>query len=298
MPERNICPVCGAADIIALYHAVDHLVSGRKFLIRQCSACGMGWTADPPAEAEAGNYYISEEYISHTDRKQSLSDYIYHLARSFMLGRKRRLVATSTGKKNGSLVDVGSGTGYFAAFMQKRGWKVTGVEISDNAREYSVARFGIRAVPPAEFKSLPTGSADCITFWHVLEHLYEPDLWMGEVNRILRNDGRCIVALPNFASADAVRFGNRWAALDVPRHLWHFTPAAFVKFAGRHRLACEKVSALPLDLFYISYLSYRNEGKSVPLIKGAVTGLFIALRNLFRKEQASSLVFVISKKES
>ena len=298
MAERLICPACGSADIAGLFHAKDHLVSSREFLIMRCNACGMGWTADPPPEEEAGNFYVSEEYISHTDRKQSISDYIYHLARSFMLGRKQRLVASAVGKETGSLVDIGSGTGYFAAYMKKRGWQVTGIEISDNARKYSVARFGIRAVTPAEIKGMPPDSADCITLWHVLEHLYEPDLWMDEVNRILRDDGRCIIALPNFASSDSARFGNRWAALDVPRHLWHFTPAAFVNFADRHGLACEKISVLPLDLFYISYLSYRNESKSMPLIRGAVTGLFIALRNIFRKKKASSLVFVISKKKS
>jgi len=297
MAEQLVCPACGSSDSAGLFHAKDHLVSNNEFLVRRCNDCGMGWTADPPPEEEAGNYYLSEEYISHSDRKQSIADYIYHLARSFMLSRKRRLVVSAVGKKTGSLVDIGSGTGYFAAFMKKRGWQVTGIEISDNAREYSVARFAIRAVTPAEIREMPPGSADCITFWHVLEHLYDPDMWMGEVNRILRDDGRCIIALPNFASADSTWFRNRWAALDVPRHLWHFTPAAFVRFAGRHELACEKISALPLDLFYISCLSYRNEGKSIPLIRGVATGLFIALRNLFRKEQASSLVYVVSKKK-
>ena len=77
MAERLICPACGSADIAGLFHAKDHLVSSREFLIMRCNACGMGWTADPPPEEEAGNFYVSEEYISHTDRKQSISDYIY-----------------------------------------------------------------------------------------------------------------------------------------------------------------------------------------------------------------------------
>jgi len=186
----------------------------------------------------------------------------------------------------------------FAAFMQKRGWQVTAIELSEQARNYSVERFGIRVIGPREVSELPSASADCITFWHVLEHLYDPAGWMDEVKRILKDDGRCIIALPNFASADAKWFGKKWAALDVPRHLWHFTPDAFRQFAVKQGFVCESTSALPLDLFYISSLSYRNAGKRLPLPMGLLTGFVIALRSLFRRESASSLVYVLSKRVS
>jgi SAM-dependent methyltransferase len=298
MPENNICPACRATNTTDLFQAKDHLVSGREFLIRQCTNCGMGWTVDPPSEEEAGKYYASDEYISHTDSKQSLADRLYHLAREFMLGRKGKLVNTAVRKSAGVIIDIGSGTGYFAAFMQKRGWQVTGIELSEKARKYSVERFGIRAIGPQQVMDLPSAYADCITFWHVLEHLYNPEGWMGEVRRILKEDGKCIIALPNFASADAKWFGRMWAALDVPRHLWHFTPAAFRQFAAKQGFACERTSALPLDLFYISLLSYRNTGKALPLARGLLTGAVIALRSLFRRDSASSLVYVLSKKDS
>lgn len=297
MPENNICPACAATDTADLFKAKDHLVSGREFLIRRCNSCGMGWTVDPPPENEAGRYYVSEEYISHTDRKQSLTDYLYHLARSFMLGRKHRITTSSVGKSSGVLLDIGSGTGYFPAFMQKKGWSVTGIELNDEARNYSASRFGIKVASPGEIKELPSASADCITFWHVLEHLYDPAGWLGEAKRILRDEGKCIIALPNFASADAEWFGGRWAALDVPRHLWHFTPDAVKQFVGKQGFTVDRIYPLSLDLFYIASLSYRNTGKGLPLIRGALTGIHIALRNRFHREKDSSLVYVISKRD-
>lgn len=296
MAEGYVCLACGAADSSELYHAKDHLVSGKEFLIRKCNACGMGRTVDPPSENDAGAYYVSDEYISHTDRKQSISDYLYHLARSFMLGRKQRLVTSATGKSAGVLIDIGSGTGYFPAFMKKKGWQTTGVEISESAMRYSADRFGLNAVSPAEVRDLPSATADCITLWHVLEHLYRPDEWISEVSRMLKDDGKCILALPNFSSADAEWFGNSWAALDVPRHLWHFTPGSVQLFAERNGFSCERVLPLPLDLFYISILSYRNRGISPALIRGMITGVFLAVRSGFRKEKSSSLVYVLAKK--
>ena len=296
MAEGYVCLACSTADSADLYYAKDHLVSGKEFTIRKCQACGMGWTVDPPSESEAGAYYVSEDYISHTDRRQSASDYLYHLARSFMLGRKKRLVTQATGRNTGVIVDIGSGTGYFPAYMQKRGWHATGVEISEAARKYYADRFGLKAISPANVKDLPTASADCITLWHVLEHLYSPDEWFAEISRVLKGDGRCIVALPNFSSTDARWFGNRWAALDVPRHLWHFTPESLRLFAELNGFVCERIVSLPLDLFYISILSYRNQEKPLALINGLITGAFLAVRSGFRKEKSSSLVYVLVKR--
>lgn len=291
------CPACSSPDIVQLFHAKDHLVSGREFIVRSCRSCGMGWTADPPPESEAGSYYVSEDYISHTDRRQSVSDYLYHLARRLMLGRKRTLVTRATGKNTGILLDIGSGTGYFAAFMEKRGWDVTAIEINEEARVYSIEKSGINAMTPGEVKNIPSGYADSVTFWHVLEHLYDPAWWLDEVKRILVAGGKCIIALPNFSSADSVWFGNRWAALDVPRHLWHFTPEALNLFVSKQGFIVEKTEVLPLDIFYISVLSCRNYGNHFPLIRGIITGAFLAARSIFRKEKASSLVYVLSKKE-
>jgi SAM-dependent methyltransferase len=293
--DKYLCPACGEHGSSDIYSAHDYLVSGREYLIRKCNVCGMGWTVDPPPEIEAGGYYVSEEYISHSDRKKSLSDYLYHFARAFMLGKKARLVTSASGKTTGVLLDIGSGTGYFPGFMLKKGWSVTGIEISENARSFSSDRFGINALPPGELDKIPPASADCITFWHVLEHLYDPSLWLSEVKRIMRDDGKCIIALPNFSSSDSEWFGNRWAALDVPRHLWHFTPEAFRRFITRNGLICEKTVSLPLDLFYISSLSYRNAGRALPLFRGILTAIILAMRNIFRKEKASSLVYVLSK---
>ena len=117
MPEMSVCPACQGTAASDLFRAKDHLVSGREFLVRRCAICGMGWTVDPPAEEEAGKYYASDEYISHTDNKQSLADRIYHIARGFMLKRKGKLVESAVGKSAGIMIDFGSGTGYFAAFM-------------------------------------------------------------------------------------------------------------------------------------------------------------------------------------
>mgnify|MGYP001049227537 FL=1 len=298
MTEERPCLVCGNDRFTQLFISKDHLFSGETFAIRKCDACGFAFTADPPAEGEIGRYYLSEDYISHSDKKQNLTEYFYHLARNFMLRRKHRLVSEVTRKDSGTLLDIGSGTGYFASFMQMKGWKVTGIELNEQARNYSVTGLGITAVPPSEIINIPDKSTDCITFWHVIEHLYDPGMWMNEVRRILKDDGSCIIALPNLNSADAGWFGDKWAALDVPRHLWHFSPDTLIRFIEKCGFKCAKTRSLPLDIFYISALSYKNRGGRLSLVRGILTGSFLTAMSLFRKNSASSLIYVLSKQGS
>ncbi len=296
MAESGSCLVCGSIDSAVLFSAKDHLVSGKNFVLKKCTSCGFTFTADPPEEEDIAKFYLSEDYISHSDKKQSLTDSVYHLARNYMLRKKYNLVRKMSGRETGTLVDIGSGTGYFAGYMNKNGWNVTGVELSEQARQYSISRFGLTAVSPPEAASIKDGSADCVTLWHVLEHLYDPVFWLNEIIRILKDDGKCIIALPNIKSTDAEWFGNEWAALDVPRHLWHFSSETLPVFINGHGFTCQKVIPMPLDIYYISILSYKNRGCRLPLVRGMVTGLFLTLSSLHVRNRASSLIYVLAKK--
>jgi SAM-dependent methyltransferase len=295
MTEEGSCLVCGSTDPAVLFTAKDHLVSGKNFVLKRCRVCGFTFTDDPPDEKDITEFYVSEDYISHSDKKQSLTDHVYHLARNYMLRKKYNLVHKMSGRETGTLLDIGSGTGYFADYMNRKGWNVKGVELSDQAREYSISRFGLTAVSPRDVPVIKDGSVDCITLWHVLEHLYDPVMWLKEISRILKDDGNCIIALPNIKSADAVWFGNGWAALDVPRHLWHFSPETLPAFINGYGFICTKVIPMPLDIYYISSLSYRNRGCKLPLLRGIVTGLFLTVKSLAKKDKASSLIYVILK---
>ena len=69
---------------------------------------------------------------------------------------------------------------------------------------------------------------NCITLWHVLEHIPQPENYQRLKNR-LELDGKIFIALPNFKSFDSKYYERHWAALDIPRHLWHFTSEGIIK---------------------------------------------------------------------
>ena len=118
MTDPKACIICGCKDFSEYGSAIDHLVSEEEFLLLKCTHCGFVFTAAPPEEDDINEYYLSEDYISHADRKKSITEVIYHLVRRRMLRKKCRIVTEASGRKTGTILDLGSGTGYFASFMQ------------------------------------------------------------------------------------------------------------------------------------------------------------------------------------
>ena len=149
-----------------------------------------------------------------------------------MLIKKRDLIKKVTGINKGTLLDVGSGTSHFINTMKNAGWQIKGVEINKNARDFANSKFGIETIGPEEIEGLETGSFNCITLWHVLEHFHNPSRYISELIRLLKPGGVFIIALPNSNSYDAGFYKQYWAAYDVPRHLWHFNPFTFSIFSS------------------------------------------------------------------
>ena len=210
-----------------------------------------------------------------------------------MLKKKRRIIQKATLLKSGKILDIGCGTGYFAATMKNGGWDVTGIEPNVKAHEFAASHFGLDVFSPEHISELQSGTFDCITLWHVLEHFHDPFRYAEEIKRLLKPEGVCICALPNCNSFDANHYGEYWAAYDVPRHLWHFTPETFRTFAEKTGFQITEIQSLPLDVFYISILCEKNKGTRLNFLTGIVKGTLFAFRSLLNITRSSSLIYIL-----
>jgi SAM-dependent methyltransferase len=253
------------------------------------------FTQDHPDENDISNYYASEDYLSHNDSARGFTSILYRFSREIMLGRKRKITKKAAGLNKGRLLDIGCGTGHFLDVMKKAEWEVKGIEINDKAREYAVMSFGVEVINPGQISLLEPGSFDCITLWHVLEHFQDPLRYLSDISRLLKAEGTCIIALPNCSSYDAEYYGKFWAAFDVPRHLWHFSPFTFQLFAQKAGFTIRSVKSLPLDVFYISMLSEKQRGTSLYFITGIAKGTWFWCLSLFKKTKSSSLIYILKK---
>jgi len=288
------CPMCDSTSIESHMAVKDHSISQEIFDLWQCGDCAFVFTQNPPSPADCGRYYESEEYISHSNTKSTLRDHLYHRARDYMLERKWKIIQKHTSiKDGGSLLDMGSGTGYFLNHVTNKGWRAEGIEMSDTAREHGVNNFGIKAHQPDTLWEMDQ-KFDVITLWHVLEHLYDFHRYVARFKAILKDGGLLIIAVPNRQSKDADHYGSDWAAYDVPRHLWHFTPSDLDYIALKHDFQMIKKYAMPLDAFYVSMLSEQYQNGS-PIVGGTVRGLASNLSAWNDPNRSSSVIYVLKK---
>jgi SAM-dependent methyltransferase len=224
-------------------------------------------------------------------------------------------------KQSGALLDLGCSSGSFLAFMRSASWKLYGIEMSaEGAREaeaHSQAQVFVGNILDAHF---PSESFDVITCFDVLEHLYEPRRVMARVAQWLKPGGIFYVLVPNVDSAEGRVFGSYWHGLELPRHLFHYSPESLKFLAesvGLREVSLEtrRNPAVGTSLRYVwddafravgirrTPVAYRGEA-SLPwraarkLVRMTVLRLLLAMAPLvgggesihaiFRKEKAST----------
>jgi SAM-dependent methyltransferase len=263
-------------------------------MIVECSSCKLRLTQDVPDPSSIGKYYQAEDYISHSNTSKGLINNLYQRVRKRTLKQKRKLVEKFTDLSNGYILDIGSGTGAFASEMTQHGWQVTALEPDEGARSTGKKVFGIDLEPLDGFYELPSSAFDAITMWHVLEHVHELNRYMETLKRLLKPKGKIFIAVPNYTSSDANIYKEEWAAYDVPRHLYHFSPQSMKALVDKHGMKTEKLLPMWYDSFYVSMLSSRYK-KGKTNLPGAFTqGLKSNFRAIGHAENCSSVIYVIS----
>ncbi len=297
MSKFNVlqCPVCDGKSFTPFLTCTDFFVSGEKFQIKQCNSCGFKITENIEDEDNIGSYYQSENYISHSNTSKGVVNSVYHTVRKYMLGRKRRLVEKATSLKTGQILDVGTGTGFFLNEMKENGWQITGTEKSSDARDFAKKEFNLENLPSEKLFTLKDNSFDVITLWHVLEHIHQLNENMQTFKRLLKPNGKLIIAVPNHDSTDAKHYKEFWAAYDVPRHIWHFAPKQMKQFGEKHGFKLSSIHTMPFDSFYVAMLSEKYKKSKLALIKGIFFGKISWLNSIFNAAKCSSVIYVFER---
>lgn len=267
----------------------DFLVSQDKFDLIYDEKLDLLRTSPQPSEAELNQYYESEEYISHTDSRKGLFNFIYQKVKGVNTKRKCKLIQSLLGR-SGKILDVGTGTGDFLKQAKISGWATQGTEPNQQAREIAISK-GLSITSSLE--ELKGEKFDVITLWHVLEHVPNLESQIAKLNLLLADNGVLVIAVPNYKAYDAKYYGPYWAAYDVPRHLWHFNKDSFKNLLPKE-LKPIGVKPMLFDSYYVSLLSEKYKtGK-----KFSLKGIWIGMKSNWqarRTRQYSSLIYCYRK---
>ena len=249
------CPSCGGSRFIDKLSCTDHTYSKKAFTIVECQSCGLHFTNPRPSEKDIGVYYDNPEYVSHTDTNEGLLFTLYGIVKRYTLGRKRKLIETLSGDR--TVLDYGAGSGDFSNELASNGWIVSSFEPDPTARQL-IQRKNSSIELIDSLDSLNDRSKSIIALWHVLEHVHQLQDTIDAFQRILTDNGKLVIAVPNHSSNDAEFYQENWAAYDVPRHLYHFNPATIESLMLSRGFKLTAIKPMWFDSYYVSLLSEKN----------------------------------------
>jgi 2-polyprenyl-3-methyl-5-hydroxy-6-metoxy-1,4-benzoquinol methylase len=292
MELLSACPVCDNETFTTFLECPDHFLSKEIFTISKCQNCGFLFTNPRPETDKLSSYYKSEEYISHSNSRKGFQNLLYQRVRNFTISRKLKMIHGF--KKQGSLLDIGCATGEFLNFCKKNNWNVEGIEPDESARQNGISNYALKIGDENHLNNILPVSFDVITMWHVLEHVPLLNERIDQLQKLLRPDGYLFIAVPNANSPDAKLYGSYWAAYDVPRHLYHFTPETITRIFSKHNFSLIKTVPMKFDAYYVSMLSEKHMHLKNAFFNGFLSG-FVSNRAARKNGAYSSMIYVFHK---
>lgn len=291
------CPVCKANTFENFLKCKDFTVSQELFQIVHCNSCGLKFTNPRPDTAEIGRYYESAEYISHSNSKKGLINKLYQLVRKRAIQGKLNILEKEVGELKRNILDIGCGTGEFLSICKEKGWETKGIEPNKNARLQGIQNYNLKIEEEGYLDAL-NDHYSIITLWHVLEHVHKLRERVKQIHDHLSEGGKAIIAVPNYTSADAEKYREYWAAYDVPRHLYHFSPAVIKKLFREEGFKHTRSIAMLFDSYYVSMLSekYRNGKNNLP--SAFLSGLMSNIKASNNPENYSSVIYIFQKEKN
>lgn len=204
------------------FDGADERLTGRV----RCARCGVATTSPWPSDEQLSAAYAGW-YRPESGRFSGIGDKVLRRTRSALADRLHRILPP------GPVLDVGAGDGTLVEAFVRHGRQAVGLEPHASGPH----------IRNAEVEDVD-GKWSAVIFWHSLEHLRQPAWALSHAAALLSPGGTLVIAVPNATSFQARVFGDRWLALDLPRHLVHLSPPALLSAIEALGLRVERVSYL------------------------------------------------------
>lgn len=266
--KKISCCICNSSDLEDVSYSQDlrfPFSSAYEFLISRCKKCGLLFINPQPDSSELLNHYPSEDYFSlnKKETKQSQNSFIKQIIKQYFLPSKKLRVIDALSEqmvgREGQLLDIGCGTGRFLEALRSNfpNWNLYGLEPNKSAAAFA-RRKGLQVTTGfIEDSNFQDGSIDLILLHHVLEHIEHPLFFLEKCSALLKKGGYIIIAVPNHNSPLARIFGKHWYHMDIPRHLFFFTPTTLQNLIKKAGFSVVRLETEPLRGSFINSLKYK-----------------------------------------
>jgi SAM-dependent methyltransferase len=196
----------------------------------RCRGCGLLFRADLPSPADLPALY-GAAYFRSGEGSEHGEGYADYLAEEDLhrLNARRRLKVLESLVRSGALLDVGCAAGFFLDEAQRRGWDVSGSELSPEMASWAGDELGLDIVQGAfSEQEWERGSFDVVTMWDYIEHTLDPAAELRRAADLLRPGGLLALSTGDAGSFVARLSGRRWHLLTPRHHNYFFTRSALL----------------------------------------------------------------------
>lgn len=220
------CPVCSGNDKAKLFSILHNKsqvlqilgINDKNILadVVQCNICAHKYMTPVIQEELMNEYYSvlnSEFYNATNDKLTNLNEKEYYNYSNIIKGYKSR----------GKVLEIGCGKGFLLKTLAEQGFDCSGIEPSPKAYEFAknVLKLNVE-------NSFLTGSSfykekfDVIILIDVAEHILNMQVFMEEVNTVLKEGGIIFIGTGNIESFNAKFAAANWAYFVSWEHVSFF----------------------------------------------------------------------------
>jgi SAM-dependent methyltransferase len=230
------CPTCGTAAFQSAYYqqATDY-ITGDVFCVMRCAQCELVSTSPVPEDLER---YYPRSYRRYNPLILAILKTLYR----FRVSRWNALF-----QKPGRALELGCGDGFMLNALRSKGWEVCGTERTDEMARFAREHFGLTVFVESSSNISQDKKFDLVILFQVLEHLADPLEQLARARALVSDQGNVIVCVPNIASWQSLFGTHRWFHLDVPRHLFHYSPSSLGSLANAAGLKVGSVSYVSIE---------------------------------------------------
>lgn len=167
-----------------------------------------------------------------------------------------------------TLLDIGSGYGYFLEEAQTNGFVVIGTEPSKSLYNYSESNVK-KYILNADFDDFIKKSKtkyDFVTLIHVIEHLPDPKKTLKQIVSLLKPDGILYIETPNINSWLAKIEKENYTFLIPLDHIWLFSLQSFRELLRNfHNVRIQNISTYSYPEHFMGILKNKLRVKSEKL---------------------------------
>ncbi len=230
METALLCPLCSSSRIHD--QPFQYLYRDRKLGAKGCLGCGLIFLHPQPTPEELKQLYAADYFEGGDFRCGHEGGYCDPSTLERMQD-PGLLLQIKAMKGGGRFLEIGCAGGALLNAARNLGFRVQGVELSDDACRIAVEKFGLQVhagdVVNARF---PDRSFDVVFLGDVIEHLPDPLTTLREIYRILDNEGMLVMALPSQTNSffsrigfSLYRFLGKTATVALPPyHLFEYRP--------------------------------------------------------------------------